>query len=591
MSQASTESLAQLAEHGTLPDTPRPPQAWVPPSPIPVEIESHVTLEPTPQHDFGKFSREIHQMRAWLAQKPTRADPSPAEPDSQQAYLQAEESAWLVFQDSELAYGLPKHRQLDLLEVYAGQDSRLTTAVRDAGGLAERFTLADGDLTTPEAQRKLCRMLQQFQPRHIWVAPECKLWSSWTFLNQSRSPEHLHKYTTARKADEVHLRLCARLHQWQVSQGRQFHLEQPVASQMLQQDALRTVLEGCHRVNVDMCQFGLRAPVSKKPLRKRTCILTTCPTLSHALQSKMCTGSHDHQVIEGITKFNGHTMNLSKYAASYCFGFARAVARVILQQDPMQQALPVEADPGAGPTPLTRKRFKTNSGWSVPIGPLNLNKRRAPGAASQGAAQRVRTDPPAPAPGAEAHPSQPLLQLPHEVWGPVFEAARETAPRQGSCLAPATHRLQQLVQEALPDVEVLQIFVGRQLRKLQTPLGALSSVEAPTRISVAMMIGPQRFLRVSLDNRAQMSPSQRNARIPEAELLITAFTRTPSSLPEGSPGQSPTVPDRAPASVPVPPGPSESQHSQQPSPDSPPPDLMEGWAPPVSYTHLRAHET
>ncbi|OLP81461.1 hypothetical protein AK812_SmicGene37993 [Symbiodinium microadriaticum] len=56
------------------------------------------------------------------------------------AYRKAEEAAWSVYQDSLLTYGQSIEPPLDVLEVYAGSDSRLTTWVNSMGGRAMRFT-------------------------------------------------------------------------------------------------------------------------------------------------------------------------------------------------------------------------------------------------------------------------------------------------------------------------------------------------------------------------------------------------------------------------------------------------------------------
>ena len=57
-----------------------------------------------------------------------------------EAFRGAEEAAWEVFQDSMLTYGFPQEPQLDLLEIYAYPDSRLTACVQESGGKAMRFT-------------------------------------------------------------------------------------------------------------------------------------------------------------------------------------------------------------------------------------------------------------------------------------------------------------------------------------------------------------------------------------------------------------------------------------------------------------------
>ena len=68
------------------------------------------------------------------------------------AFTAAEEAAWDVFQDSMLQYGQASREPLDLLEIYAEPDSRLTQAVNDAGGRARRFTRQDGDLSSIPAR-------------------------------------------------------------------------------------------------------------------------------------------------------------------------------------------------------------------------------------------------------------------------------------------------------------------------------------------------------------------------------------------------------------------------------------------------------
>ena len=136
----------------------------------------------------------------------------------QSAYRKAEEAAWSVYQDSLLTYGQSLEPQLDVLEVYAGSDSRLTTWINSMGGRAMRFTASDGDLTTPQGQRVLWDLLQKTQPRHVWCAPDCKHWSPWSHLNSARSPKHRESLTQQRHQDQVHWKLCSRICEWQCKQ-------------------------------------------------------------------------------------------------------------------------------------------------------------------------------------------------------------------------------------------------------------------------------------------------------------------------------------------------------------------------------------
>ena len=66
-----------------------------------------------------------------------------------------------------------------LLEVYTEEHSPLTEALRSRGHFALRFTRRDGDLSTVDGRRKLWKLIDQYQPLNIWVAPECGPWSGW----------------------------------------------------------------------------------------------------------------------------------------------------------------------------------------------------------------------------------------------------------------------------------------------------------------------------------------------------------------------------------------------------------------------------
>ena len=106
------------------------------------------------------------------------------------AFAQAEKAAWDVFQDSQLAYEHPVHEQLDVLEVYADSDNRLTQAILSLGGRARRFTVRDGDLSTIEGQRRLwgCTPRDAAQAR----LDESQL-SRMVLLEHAREPRKLPK--------------------------------------------------------------------------------------------------------------------------------------------------------------------------------------------------------------------------------------------------------------------------------------------------------------------------------------------------------------------------------------------------------------
>ena len=247
------------------------------------------------------------------------------------AFRQAEDAAWEVYQDSMLSYDQPSDAQLDLLEVYVDGDSRLTTWVNSLGGRAQRFTQADGDLSTPDRQRKLWDMLQRTQPRHIWMSPDSRLWCSWTSLNSSRNPKLAQNLKEDRQRELGHLSLCAKIFQWQHERQRHFHLEQPVTSKLVKEEALVPVVNGTTRVNVDLCAFGYCTPISQIPVQKRTAVFSTSINLIQSLVSKQCPGHAKHQPLTSRLR---QVRGLCQVAGSYCQGFAKHVAQQLLRAEP-----------------------------------------------------------------------------------------------------------------------------------------------------------------------------------------------------------------------------------------------------------------
>ena len=70
-------------------------------------------------------------------------------------------------------------QQLDVLEVYAYEDSKITQVAQACGLKARRFTKEDGDLSTAEGRSNLLMTVMLSRPKHLWLAPECAPWCAW----------------------------------------------------------------------------------------------------------------------------------------------------------------------------------------------------------------------------------------------------------------------------------------------------------------------------------------------------------------------------------------------------------------------------
>ena len=180
--------------------------------------------------------------------------------------------------------------------------------------------------------------------------------------------------------------------------------------------------------------------------------------------------------------------------------------------------------------PLTRKRFKTSLGVSQPRNSLNAQKRACELGQSEGnqSSTRRRVDLPAPA-SAQDPGVLPALQRQS-----VFDSATEHAVKASPILVPPQSRLLDLLQEQLPSVGVLQVFVGKGCKQLQYPLGALPATVAPWWISLCMRRPDGQavtYQSLGQEDRTTMPTASKRARIPVAEILITIFAQ---SRPSGS---------------------------------------------------------
>ena len=224
-------------------------------------------------------------------------------------------------------------RPIDLLEIYCEPNSQLSHQVTRLGGIAVRFTKTHGDLTTKEGQNQLWTWIHMYEPRHVWVAPECRLWGNFARFNMGRSLHTYDRIHNQREADRPHLILCNQLYFHQISESRHFHLEQPQGSEMIDQPELTEVRLGTLPATFDMCHVGkLKLPNAEKFLKKRTQVFTTSRKMFIRLHAQFCLKQHQHDPIKGKFQDHGTWKPISAYAQAYTAQFARTVGRVLLDE-------------------------------------------------------------------------------------------------------------------------------------------------------------------------------------------------------------------------------------------------------------------
>ena len=472
------------------------------------------------------------------------------------AFCRAQTATWDVFQDSLLTYQQNLEPQLDVLEISAHPDSLLTRVVIDAGGKAKRFPGSPSELTSVECQRELWDLLQRTRPKHVWLSPDAKLWSAWSCLNAARNSRFQHQLLQGRQSQQTLFQLFVRIFEWQKQQGHDFHFEQPANSQMLKEVSLQPILQNAYRVNVDLCSFGLKTPLSQRPIRKATQVVSTNEAFIQSLRSQQCPGHSHHQPVAGkLRELKG--ASVSQYAGTFCRGFAEHCAKHLLP-NPREQALALE-----GLLPLTRKRFKTSSGVGQAVSTLPSQKRAADDNAqecSQRDQVRRRLDDPL------QQPVHEITDLSVPVWEPIFQSAQSCATKATPSLVPPQHNVIAAISQALPQYQVLQVFAALGGRSLHHPLGALPSPVAPWRITLCSRRdsqGNMMYQCVGTDDRTTMPSERRRQRIAPTSFMLTVFAqKMVTANPGASNAESTSV-----------------QSDRTTAPD------LEGWGPPPVPLH------
>ena len=187
-----------------------------------------------------------------------------------------------------------------------------------------------------EAKReKARRMVREQRPYLLIGSPECRAFSTWQALNESRAadPERLRREKI--KA-QIHIDFVASLYREQLEGDRFFLHEHPRWATSWRITSISELLEvpGVELVHTDQCQFGAEARRGGRkgsPVKKPTGFLTNSPALARTL-ARRCEGQRgsctrpkggSHVICEGV---------VARDAAVYPRELCRAVLRGITAQ-------------------------------------------------------------------------------------------------------------------------------------------------------------------------------------------------------------------------------------------------------------------
>ena len=113
----------------------------------------------------------------------------------------------------------------------------------------------------------------------------------------------------------------------QHSRDRYFCFEHPQKASSWKQSTVEEVrkLPGVMTITFDQCMVGLKSPITKTPMRKRTRLMTNSKALVQCFSGLMCDKSHNHCQIKG----SEGGVKLSRYAQVYPAEMCERIARAV----------------------------------------------------------------------------------------------------------------------------------------------------------------------------------------------------------------------------------------------------------------------
>ena len=431
----------------------------------------------------------------------------------------------------------PMHhrRRLNLLEVFCGPNSQLTTQVRNLGGKAERLGLAQCDLQSPEGRKLLFNMLLNHDPEHVWFSPSCGPWSGWSTLNGSRSLQAWDELQQVRMQHLEQVALGLVVLRFQRSRQRHMHWEQSKASCMFKLPYLQEVHQHTLAVDFDMCMAGdLKDPENGRFIRKGMTVLSTSHKMIEHLQNKKCHGKHVHQVIEGSTVVNHNRMNRSTFSEMYPRKFARDVAKILCKlvypRGPVEPVMFASTATALVNEPaLKRRRLITQAIPKVS---------RSSEMTTQMQAKRRKLN------GKQS--SMNAL----EAWTRVFDMIDSKLGRVGKLPIHEENILQEL-QELLPDKLIKFAIACRGSNRTIAPSEDVAQHEAPWRKCAFLKRGTNRiFVEDEWENWEILSKRQRIRPSHACRINITVFAANPGETRDAAVTSKPDVPATVETSAP-----------------------------------------
>ena len=205
--------------------------------------------------------------------------------------------------------------QADFFELFSGSAHMTETFAQRGHTVLEPRDIKFGhDLTKVQHQEDALNDILHHRPKLVWIALPCTKWSPWQRLNYFGRKQQLRRLRMAQRKLVRFARRCAEL---QLACGGEVVFEHPMMSDMWIDSSFAEVMSDprMQRIDLDMCQFNLRAVSDGGLLRKPTTLMCSHGVFHHGLGHR-CTGGHDHTPTAGQN---------TRAAGIYSYEFCNAV--------------------------------------------------------------------------------------------------------------------------------------------------------------------------------------------------------------------------------------------------------------------------
>lgn len=188
------------------------------------------------------------------------------------------------------------------------------------------------DLLIPRVRENVMKMLVDGKIFVVMLSPPCTMFSQMMRINfHKMNKDDLKKRW---KDAMTFITFTVRIIEYMLSINGIFVFEHPTGASSWKLACIQKLLRipTVKLVKFHQCRFGLRAPVSKKPIRKSTRFLTNSQCVATAFDNKFCQCTEAHRVIEG----SEGSYSLSKWCEQYpdalCETLARSLADEVQQR-------------------------------------------------------------------------------------------------------------------------------------------------------------------------------------------------------------------------------------------------------------------